>query len=76
MLEIAHFEAEEYSHSIMRPLVCLTSSGALEDQPAVFTLMQHYRNIQSPHGVVAGPHRGCALSGVQQELTALGVMGV
>jgi hypothetical protein len=50
--------------------------AALEDQPAVFTLMQHYRNVQSPHGVVAGPHRGCALSGVQQELTALGLVGV
>ena len=50
--------------------------AALEDQPAVFSLMQHYRNIQSPHGTVAGPHRGCALSGVQQELTALGVVGI
>ncbi len=47
-----------------------------EDQPAVFSLMQHYRNIQSPHGTVAGPHRGCALSGIQQELTALGVAAV
>ncbi len=43
------------------------------DRPAVFSLMQHYRNIQSPHGMVAGPHRGCALSGIQRELTALGV---
>jgi hypothetical protein len=43
------------------------------DQPAVFSLMQHYRNIQSPHGTVAGPHRGCALSAIQRELTALGV---
>jgi hypothetical protein len=43
------------------------------DQPAVFCLMQHYRNIQSPHGVVPGPHRGCALSGIQRELKALGV---
>jgi len=47
--------------------------AALEDHPVVFSLMQHYRNIQSPHGTVAGPHRGCALAGVQQELTALGV---
>ena len=50
--------------------------AALEDRPAVFSLVQHYRNIQSPHGVVAGPHRGRALSEVQQELTALGVVGV
>jgi hypothetical protein len=50
--------------------------AALEDPPAVFSLMQQYRNIQSPHGLVAGPHRGCSLSGVQQELTALGVIGV
>lgn len=50
--------------------------AALEDHPAVFSLMQHYRNIQSPHGIVAGPHRGCALSGIQQELTSLGVAGV
>jgi hypothetical protein len=50
--------------------------AVLQDQPAVFTLMQHYRNIQSPHGTVAGPHRGYALSGAQRELTALGVVGV
>jgi hypothetical protein len=50
--------------------------AAQQDQPAVFSLMQHYRNIQSPQGVVAGPHRGCALSGVQRELTALGVAAV
>jgi hypothetical protein len=50
--------------------------AALEDQPAVFSLMQHYRNIQSPHGTVAGPHRGCALSSVHQELTVLGVVGI
>jgi hypothetical protein len=50
--------------------------AALEDQPAVFSLMQNYRNIQSPHGTVAGPHRGCALSGVQQELTAVGAVAV
>lgn len=49
---------------------------ALTDPPAAFSLMQHYRNIKSPHGVLAGPHRGCALSAVQQELTALGVTSV
>ncbi len=33
-----------------------------------FAVMQHYRNIQSPHGVVAGPHRGRALDTIQQAL--------
>lgn len=42
--------------------------------PAVFSLMQQYRNIQSPHGVVAGPHRGCALLSIQKELTSLGAV--
>lgn len=46
---------------------------SIEDQPVTFSLMQHYRNVQSPHGIVAGPHRGHALSVIQQELTALGV---
>ncbi|MBN1192747.1 MAG: trypsin-like peptidase domain-containing protein [Coriobacteriia bacterium] len=44
--------------------------------PAVFSIMQHYRNVQSPHGVVAGPHRGVALSCVSSELAALGIEGV
>jgi len=35
--------------------------------------MQHYRNIQSPHGVVAGPHRGYALSVIRKELAEIGV---
>jgi trypsin-like peptidase len=43
------------------------------DHPAVFSLMQHYRQIQSPHGVLPGPRRGVALSAVQAELLALGV---
>ena len=45
-------------------------------EPVVFALMQHYRNVQSPHGVVAGPHRGFALSAVQSELAEMGVLGV
>ena len=49
---------------------------ALEEQPAAFSLMQRYRNIQSPHGTVAGPHKGCALSGIQPDLTGLGVKGI
>ncbi len=45
----------------------------LTDPPTAFSLMQHYRNIKSPHGLVAGPHRGAALSMIQQELTNFGV---
>ena len=44
---------------------------ALSDFPAVFSLMQHYRNIQSPHGIVAGPHRGYALAALQAEFKSL-----
>lgn len=49
---------------------------SLTDPPAAFSLMQHYRNIKSPHGMVAGPHRGCALAVIQQELTRLEVTSV
>ena len=49
---------------------------ALTDPPAAFSLMQHYRNIMSPHGIVAGPHRGHALSVIQQDLMALGITTV
>lgn len=42
------------------------------DTGAVFSIMQHYRNIQSPHGVVAGPRRGRSISNIQQQLVALG----
>ncbi len=45
-------------------------------EPVAFALMQHYRNVQSPHGVVAGPHRGFALSAVQRELAEMGILGV
>jgi hypothetical protein len=44
----------------------------IADPPAAFTVMQHYRNIQTPHGVVAGPHRGYALSTIQSDLSRLG----
>jgi len=48
----------------------------ITDAPAAFSMMQHYRNVRSPHGIVAGPHRGCALGVARQELEALGVVGV
>lgn len=44
----------------------------LEDPIAAFTIMQQYRNVQSPYGTVAGPHRGCALSAIGEDLVALG----
>lgn len=43
-------------------------------RPAVFSVMQHYRNVQSPHGVVAGPHRGISLVAVKERLEALGIV--
>jgi len=48
----------------------IASAGS---SPVAFSLMQHYRNVNSPHGVVAGPHRGFALGCVADELAALGV---
>lgn len=43
-----------------------------DDPVAAFSLMQHYRNIKGPHGVMAGPHRGRALKAIEQELIAVG----
>lgn len=39
---------------------------------AAFTLMQHYRNIQGPHAVMAGPHRGRTLKAIEAELRSVG----
>jgi len=39
---------------------------------AAFAMMQSYRNIQSPHGVVAGPHMGRSMSVMTTALTAHG----
>jgi hypothetical protein len=44
----------------------------LDDSVAAFTVMQEYRNINTPHGIVPGPHRGRALSAIQQDLLGLG----
>ncbi len=43
-----------------------------DDQPAVFSLMQHYRNVQTPHGIQAGPRRGLSLSLIGSDLKSLG----
>jgi hypothetical protein len=42
------------------------------DPVAAFALMQGYRNIQSPHGILAGPHFGRALRGAEPTLRQLG----
>lgn len=34
------------------------------DPPRVIAIMQGYKNIQTPHGVVAGPHCGIAITAV------------
>lgn len=47
-----------------------------DEVPIAFSVMQHYRNVQGPHGILAGPRRGLALSAIRTELEALGVTGV
>jgi trypsin-like peptidase len=42
------------------------------DPLAAFAVMQEYRTIQTPNGVVAGPHRGRALNAVHQALADCG----
>lgn len=42
------------------------------DPLAAFSVMQNYRNIQSPHGVVAGPHMGIGLEAIKDELVTYG----
>ncbi|MDO9556055.1 MAG: serine protease [Coriobacteriia bacterium] len=46
---------------------------ALGDTNVAFSLMQQYRNVQTPHGVVPGPRRGLALSSVEADLVGLGI---
>lgn len=41
---------------------------------AAFSLMQRYRNIQTPHGTVAGPHQGTSLGVIRRELRDLGAV--
>ncbi len=47
------------------PIVRLSSCAA-------FAIMQRYRSIASPHGVVAGPHQGYGLDAIESDLRALG----
>ena len=44
----------------------------LDDPVTAFSVMQHYRNIKSPHGTVVGPHRGRSLVGVEQSIRNFG----
>ncbi len=44
----------------------------LEEPLAAFAIMQHYRNVQTPHGTVAGPHRGRSLAQIEGKLRDLG----
>lgn len=44
----------------------------LSDPFAVFSVMQHYRSIQGPHGVIVGPHQGRAISSIEASLRGLG----
>ena len=44
----------------------------LEPNVGAIAVMQHYRNIQGPHGTMAGPRRGLALASIQPALTAIG----
>jgi hypothetical protein len=43
-----------------------------EEVPTVFSIMQHYRNVQTPHGIIPGPHRGRSLSVIENKLKDLG----
>jgi hypothetical protein len=45
----------------------------LSEPLAAFSMMQQYRNVQSPHGMVGGPRRGCSLAHIANELAALGI---
>jgi hypothetical protein len=42
------------------------------DPLAGFAVMQHYRNVQTPLGSVAGPHAGRSLECLKTQLTSLG----
>jgi hypothetical protein len=44
----------------------------IDEEPAVFSIMQHYRNVKSPHGILAGPHRGISIEVIKDRLVELG----
>lgn len=48
----------------------------LEPSPAVFSIMQQFRNIQTPIGISAGPHIGVSLELIQTALLQAGATSV
>jgi hypothetical protein len=44
----------------------------LQPQLAAISVMQHYRNIQGPHGVMDGPRRGYSLAAIKTSLIDVG----
>lgn len=44
----------------------------VSESGTALAVMQHYRNIKSPHGVVAGPHVGRGLDVIRDQLEACG----
>jgi len=47
------------------PICCIDPIG-------VFAIMQGYRNIKSPHGIMAGPHSGRSLASIERNLRDVG----
>ena len=48
----------------------------LDEPLCAVSLMQHYRNIEGPNGILAGPRRGFSLRAVENELRSLGIVPV
>ena len=44
----------------------------VQDPLAAVAVMQFYRNIEAPHGRVAGPHVGRSLEVIRQKVVSLG----
>ena len=47
----------------------------LQDPPRVIAIMQRYRNIDTPHGVVPGPHGGFRATVIEKKVAALAAGG-
>ena len=45
------------------------------DPPRVVAIMQHHRNIETPHGIVAGPHRGIHITAIAETVNNLKIAG-
>jgi len=44
----------------------------IDSEPAVISIMQDYRNVDTPHGIMPGPHRGIAIAAAKEPLLDLG----